>query len=80
MSNDNDVIARFELPDSDRFLDGDYMRENPMYSAREVQGFIDQAVSAHSAAIFNAGIEAAAGICKQHRHNLISELQRICKS
>jgi hypothetical protein len=35
----------FELPDSDRFLAGDYMMENPMYSEREVRKFIEQAVT-----------------------------------
>lgn len=33
-------VAAIQLPDSDRYLAGDYMRENPMYSAREVRDLI----------------------------------------
>lgn len=29
-----------ELPESHKYLAGDYMRENPMYSAREVRELI----------------------------------------
>lgn len=48
----------FELPDSDRFLAGDYLRENPMYSRREVIGFIAQARKLG----FAEGVKAAAEI------------------
>ena len=33
-------VASIDIPHSTRYLPGDYMREDPMYSAREVREFI----------------------------------------